>query len=76
MLFNGDLVATPATVTAVVNLDSSGRTQLSWLDTLGPITAGLAGALALITGLVLLIRKPRPDREPAQRSSSRTASSR
>jgi hypothetical protein len=29
-----------------------------------------------VTGVVLLIRKPRPDREPAQRSSSRTASSR
>ena len=76
VLFDGDLVATPATVTAVVNLDSSGRTELSWLGTLGPITAGIAGALALIAGLVLLVSKPRRARETAQRSSSRTASSR
>ena len=75
-LFDGDLVATPATVTAVVNLDSSGRTELSWLDTIGPLLAGIAGALALIAGLVLLVRKPRRGRETAQRSSSRTASSR
>jgi Porin PorA len=76
VLFDGDLVATPATVTKVVNLDSSGRTELAWLDTFGPLAAGIVGALALIAGLVLLVRKPRRDRESAQRSSSRAASSR
>jgi hypothetical protein len=76
VLFDGDLVATPATVTAVVNLDSSGRTELSWLDTIGPILAGILGAVSLIAGIVLLVRKPRRDRETAQRSSSPTASSR
>jgi hypothetical protein len=76
VLFDGDLVATPATVTAVVNLDSSGRTELSWLDTIGPIIAGAVGAVALVAGIVLLVRTPRRDREGAQRSSSRAASSR
>jgi DUF3068 family protein len=76
VLFSGDLVATPATVTMVVNLDSSGRTELSWLNTTGPILAGILGAVSLIAGLFLLVRKPRGDRETAQRSSSRTASSR
>jgi hypothetical protein len=76
VLFNGDLVATQATVTEVVNLDSSGRTELSWLNTIGPILAGVLGAVSLIAGIFLLVRKPRRDREAAQRSSSRTASSR
>ena len=75
VLFDGDLVATPATVTEVVNLDSSGRTELAWLNTFGPIAAGIAGALALIAGIVLLVRKPRRNEDP-QRSSSRAASSR
>jgi len=76
VLFDGDLVATPATVTEVVGLDSSGRTELAWLDTFGPLTAGIAGALALIAGIVLLVRGPRRDANKAQRSSSRAASSR
>jgi len=75
VLFDGDLVATPATVTEVVNLDSSGRTELSLLNTIIPIAAGIAGALALIAGIVLLVREPRQN-EDAQRSSSRAASSR
>ena len=60
VLFDGDLVATPATVTEVVNLDSSGRTELSLLNTIIPIAAGAAGALALAAGIVLLARRPRP----------------
>lgn len=75
VLFDGDLVATPATVTEVVNLDSSGRTELLLLNTVIPIAAGIAGAAALIAGIVLLVRKPRQN-EDAQRSSSRAASSR
>ena len=75
VLFDGDLVATPATVTEVVNLDSSGRTELSLLNTIIPIAAGIAGAVALVAGIVLLVRQPRRNEDP-QRSSSRAASSR
>jgi hypothetical protein len=60
VLYDGDLVATPGTVSAVVALDSSGRTELSWLDTIGPLLAGIAGAVALVAGIILLVRKPRP----------------
>src|SRR5580704_11624101 len=76
VLFDGDLVATPATVTEVVSLDSSGRTELAWLDTFGPIAAGIVGAVALIAGIILLVRRPRRNPKNAQRSSSRAASSR
>jgi len=76
VLFDGDLVATPATVTEVVNLGSSGRTELSLLNTIIPIAAGIAGAVALIAGIVLLVRKPQRNEKDAQRSSSRAASSR
>src|SRR5580693_2168044 len=43
VLFDGDLVATPGTVTAVVKLDSSGRSELSLLDTILPLMAGILG---------------------------------
>ena len=59
VLFDGDLVATPDTVKAVVALDSSGRTELKLLDTIIPVAAGIAGAAALIAGIFLLVRKPR-----------------
>jgi hypothetical protein len=61
VLFDGDLVATPGTVTAVVKLDSSGRSELSLLNTILPLVAGILGAVALIAGIILLVRKPRED---------------
>ena len=59
VLFNGELAATPATVKAVVALDSSGRNELALLNTTIPVAAGIAGAVALIAGIFLLARKPR-----------------
>lgn len=59
VLFGGDLAATPGTVKAVVNLDSGGRTELSLLDTILPLAAGIAGAVALTAGIILLVRRPR-----------------
>jgi len=54
-------VATPGTVSAVVSLDSSGRTELSLLNTILPRLAGIIGAVALVAGIILLVRKPRED---------------
>jgi hypothetical protein len=59
VLFDGDLRATPDTVKAVVDLDSSGRTELRLLDTIIPLAAGIVGAVALVAGIFLLVRKPR-----------------
>jgi Porin PorA len=61
VLYSGDLVATPGTVTAVVKLDSSGRSELSLLNTILPLVAGILGAVALIAGIILLVRKPHED---------------
>jgi hypothetical protein len=61
VLYDGDLVATPGTVSAVVKLDSSGRTELSLLNTILPPVCGIAGAVALVAGIILLVRKPRRD---------------
>jgi hypothetical protein len=59
VLFDGDLTATQATVSEVVRLDSSGRNELALLDTILPLAAGIAGWLALLAGIILLVRKPR-----------------
>ena len=61
VLYDGDLVATPGTVSAVVRLDSSGRSELSLLDTILPLVCGIAGAVALVAGIILLVRRPRED---------------
>jgi len=60
LLFDADLVATPATVNAVVKLDSSGRNELNLLETILPLVLGIVGAVALVAG-ILLARKPHED---------------
>jgi hypothetical protein len=60
LLFDADLVATPATVSAVVKLDSSGRNELSLLSAILPLVTGIVGAVALIAG-ILLARRPREE---------------
>jgi hypothetical protein len=46
-----------------VGLDRSGRSELAWLETIIPLVCGLAGVVALITGIVLA-RPRRDDGEP------------
>jgi DUF3068 family protein len=58
LLFDADLIATPATVTTVVGLDNSGRNKLNLIETVMPLALGIAGGVALIVG-ILLARKPR-----------------
>jgi hypothetical protein len=70
VLFSGDLKATPATISQVVKLDSSGRNELALLTTILPIALGIAGALALIAG-ILLSRKRRPAMEDELGTMSR-----
>jgi len=60
VLFDGDLRATPASVREITKLDSDGRSKLTLLSMTLPIVNGIAGALALIAG-ILLARRPRAD---------------
>ena len=60
LLFDADLIATPATVNAVVALDNSGRNKLNLIETILPLVLGIAGGVALLAG-ILLARKPRAD---------------
>lgn len=63
VLYDADLIATPATVRQTVALDSSGRDEISLVETTLPLIVGIAGGVALIGGLFLGFRgrKPRDD---------------
>lgn len=63
LLFNADLVMTPQSVRTAVGLDATGRNELHWFQDIIPLTAGLVGVAALITGIVLawLKRRDQPD---------------
>ena len=58
VLFDADLIATPASVRQIVGLDSSGRNELALLETTLPLALGIAGGVALLAG-IFLARKPR-----------------
>ena len=62
VLYDADLKATPATVSHTVALDSSGRSEITLVETTLPLVAGIVGAVALLAGAFLgLRRKPRDD---------------
>ena len=60
LLFDADLIATPASVNAIVALDTSGRNKLNLLETILPLVLGIAGGVALVAGIILA-RKPRDE---------------
>ncbi len=67
MLFNGDLVMTPASVNTAVGLDATGRTELTWFEVIGPLIGVLVGLVALVAGIVL-IRMRRGDQPEEARA--------
>ena len=67
LLFNGNLVMTPASVSTAVGLDASGRTELIWFEVIGPLIAVAAGLVALVAGIVLVRRRgDRPEEARAE----------
>jgi hypothetical protein len=64
LLFGGVLETTPASIRGAVALDRPARTELTVLEVVIPLAAGLAGIVALVVGL-LLARRRRADDEPA-----------
>jgi hypothetical protein len=63
VLYDADLTATPASLSQIVALDSSGRNEITLVETTLPLVFGIAGGVALVAGLVLGFRgrKPRAD---------------
>lgn len=59
LLFDADLIATPASVANIAAIDGSGRNKVNLLETTLPLVLGIVGGVALLAG-VLLARKPRP----------------
>jgi len=67
LLFDGDLVMTPASVDTAVGLDATGRTELAWFELYGPVAAVVLGVVALVAGIVLVRRRgDRPERARAE----------
>lgn len=64
LLFDGHLAMTPKSVQQAVNLDTTGRNQLSLLQVIVPLTAGLVGIAALVGGI--LLARLRPDEQPQE----------
>ena len=60
VLFDADLIATPASLTQIVGLDSSGRNELTLLQTTLPLVFGIVGGVRLLAG-IFLSRKRRDD---------------
>jgi len=60
VLFDADLIATPASVRQIVGLDTSGRNELALLETILPLALGISGGVALLAG-IFLARKPRDE---------------
>ena len=74
MLFDANLKATPATIATVARLDGNGRNELTLLKVILPLVLGIAGLIALVTGLLLgRGRRPTVDDEPSVMSPEYTS---
>jgi len=66
VLYDADLTVTPASLSHVVALDSSGRSEITLVETTLPLVFGIAGGVALLAGAFLGLRgRKRPDDSPA-----------
>ena len=69
VLYDADLIATPATVANTTALDSSGRDELTLVTTILPIVFGVVGVVALAGGIFLA----RPRRRPQAKAEADAA---
>ena len=66
VLYDADLTVTPASLSQVVALDSSGRSEITLAETTLPLVSGIVGGVALLAGAFLGLRgRKRRDDAPA-----------
>lgn len=53
VLYNGDLQETPASLTQIVGLDNTGRSELTLLTLILPLVLGIVGAILVVVGFLL-----------------------
>jgi hypothetical protein len=74
LLFDANLKVTPASLTAIVKLDTNGRNELTLLKVILPLVLGIVGLIALVTGLLLgRGRRPMVNNEPSVMSPEYTS---
>jgi hypothetical protein len=56
VLYNADLTVTPASLSQIVALDSSGRNKITLVETSLPLVFGIVGGVALLAGAFLGFR--------------------
>src|SRR3984957_692691 len=56
VLYDADLTVTPASLSQVVALDSSGRSEITLVETTLPLVSGIVGGVALLAGAFLGLR--------------------
>jgi hypothetical protein len=61
VLYDANLFATPATVNQTVALDTSGRNEITLVETTLPLVCGIIGGVALLAGAFLGLRRKRRD---------------
>jgi hypothetical protein len=57
VLFDADLIVTPASLTEIMGLDNNGRSELTLLETILPLVLGIVGGVALLAGILLRRRR-------------------
>jgi hypothetical protein len=72
VLFDADLIETPASLQQIVGLDNSGRNELDLLETILPLALGISGGVALLAG-IFLGRKAREEQDKLASVASETA---
>ncbi len=62
-LYSGTLASTPQTVQAAVNTASSSDTEISAVQSIGPLVAGLVAIVLLVFGILLIANEDRDEYE-------------
>lgn len=57
VVLDGTLNFTPQSIQTVVSLDNSARTKIALLTVILPLVLGVLGLIALVTGIVLVLRR-------------------